>query len=119
MVRCRPRVRFDEPVFASHRSRSDRARATIPAFRQKLLQQSLDALLGKLQKRTPAVRPAATNAGQMREGVTLAVRLAELIQARRTTLSAALIQLAFPAGPRIRPALSARPRPGAERTAAP
>ena len=52
-----------------------------PAFRQRLLQQSLDALLGKLQKERQAPGSANASDGQMREGVTLAVRLAELIQA--------------------------------------
>jgi hypothetical protein len=52
-----------------------------PAFRQRLLQQSLDALLGKLQKERQAFRLATASDGQMREGVALAVRLAELIQA--------------------------------------
>jgi hypothetical protein len=52
-----------------------------PAFRQRLLQQSLDALLGKLQKERQSAPSASANDGQMREGVTLAVRLAELIQA--------------------------------------
>jgi hypothetical protein len=52
-----------------------------PAFRQRLLQQSLDALLGKLQKERQAPRSANASDGQMREGITLAVRLAELIQA--------------------------------------
>jgi hypothetical protein len=52
-----------------------------PVFRQRLLQQSLDVLLRKLQKERQASRSASANDGQMREGVTLAVRLAELIQA--------------------------------------
>jgi hypothetical protein len=52
-----------------------------PAFRRRLLRQSLDALLGKLQKERQASRSASPNEGQIREGVTLAVRLAELIQA--------------------------------------
>jgi hypothetical protein len=52
-----------------------------PAFRQHLLQQSLDALLGKLQKERHASSSASASDGQMREGVALAVRLAELIQA--------------------------------------
>jgi hypothetical protein len=52
-----------------------------PAFRQRLLQQSLDILLGKLQRERQASRSASASDGQMREGVTLAVRLAELIQA--------------------------------------
>ncbi len=56
-----------------------RARAD-PAFRQRLLQQSLDALLDRLQKERQRQSAAAAKPGQMREGVTLAVRLAELIQ---------------------------------------
>jgi hypothetical protein len=52
-----------------------------PAFRQRLLQQSLDALLGRLQKARRAARLAGANDRQIREGVALAVRLAELIQA--------------------------------------
>jgi hypothetical protein len=48
-------------------------------FRQRLLQQSLDGLLYRLQKeRQP--RTATASDAQMREGVNLAVRLAELIQ---------------------------------------
>jgi len=58
----------------------DRARHD-PAFRNKLLQESLDVLLGRLQKQRQAPVAAAASATQMREGVTLAVRLAELIQA--------------------------------------
>ncbi len=57
----------------------DRARED-PAFLHKLLQQNLDVLLNKLQKQRQNARPDAANATQMREGVTLAVRLAELIQ---------------------------------------
>jgi hypothetical protein len=57
------------------RARSD------PLFRQRLLQQSLDALLGRLQKERRASSAAAANDPHMREGVALAVRLAELIQA--------------------------------------
>jgi hypothetical protein len=52
-----------------------------PAFRQRLLQQSLDALLGRLQKARRAAPLAGANDRQIREGVALAVRLAELIQA--------------------------------------
>jgi hypothetical protein len=60
---------------------ADLSRArTDPAFRQKLLQQSLDALLDRLQKERQMPSSAAAKPGQMREGVTLAVRLAELIQ---------------------------------------
>jgi hypothetical protein len=61
---------------------SDLARArSDPAFRQKLLTESLEILLAKIKK----VRGAAGSAppvddGQLREGVELAVRLAELIQ---------------------------------------
>jgi hypothetical protein len=55
------------------RARSD------DGFRQKLLRQSLDALLSRLkQERQP--RTATATDAQMREGVDLAVRLAELIQ---------------------------------------
>lgn len=57
------------------RARSD------PAFRQKLLTQSLELLLSRMQKmRGSAPRPPAGGAKQLREGVELAVRLAELIQ---------------------------------------
>ena len=57
------------------RARSD------PAFRQKLLEQSLETLLAGLQKlrQTAAAKDNAA-AVQMREAVELAVRLAELIQ---------------------------------------
>jgi len=74
---------------------ADLSRArTDPAFRQKLLEQSLDALLDRLQKERQMPSSAAAKPGQMREGVTLAVRLAELIQ---TTLpSGPLIRLRFP-----------------------
>jgi hypothetical protein len=48
-----------------------------PAFRRKLLQKSLDALLLGLKK--GRARTGA-NPKQLREGVELAVRLAELIQ---------------------------------------
>ena len=51
-----------------------------PAFRQKLLQQNLEILLGKLQKHRNMPRGGLATPKQMREGVTLAVRLAELIQ---------------------------------------
>ena len=64
---------------------ADLSRArTDPDFRQKLLQQSLDALLGRLQERQMPSSVAA-KPGQMREGVTLAVRLAELIQTSEPT----------------------------------
>jgi hypothetical protein len=65
---------------------ADLSRArTDPAFRQKLLQQSLDALLGRLQKERQMPSSVAAKPGQMREGVTLAVRLAELIQTSEPT----------------------------------
>jgi hypothetical protein len=53
---------------------------TDPAFRQKLLSQNMEALLAGIKKLHKA--PAATDTGekQIREGVELAVRLAELIQ---------------------------------------
>ena len=51
-----------------------------PAFRQRLLTQSLELLLGRLQKQREAPPSSVASATQMREGVTLAVRLAELIQ---------------------------------------
>ena len=61
-----------------------RARSDV-AFRQRLLQQSLDALLNRLQKeRQP--RTATASDAQIREGVDLAVKLAELIQATAETL---------------------------------
>ena len=57
------------------RARSD------PAFRQKLLEQSLETLLAGLQKlRQTAGAQDNAAAVQMREAVELAVRLAELIQ---------------------------------------
>ena len=60
---------------------ADLSRArTDPAFRQRLLQQSLDVLLGRLQKERQMLSSATAEPGQMREGVALAVRLAELIQ---------------------------------------
>ncbi len=55
------------------RARSD------PAFRQLLLEQNLEALLAGMKKlRGSAPHGAGTK--QLREGVELAVRLAELIQ---------------------------------------
>jgi hypothetical protein len=57
------------------RARSD------PAFRQKLLAQNLELLLSRMQKmRGTAPSAAVGGAKQLREGVQLAVRLAELIQ---------------------------------------
>jgi hypothetical protein len=51
-----------------------------PAFRQKLLAQSLDTLLTGMKKLRAAAPSAGGDAKQLREGVELAVRLAELIQ---------------------------------------
>ncbi|MFZ0423782.1 MAG: hypothetical protein WAL80_12980 [Xanthobacteraceae bacterium] len=56
------------------RARSD------PAFRQKLLAQNLDLLLSRMQKMRGTGPTAGGGAKQLREGVELAVRLAELIQ---------------------------------------
>jgi hypothetical protein len=49
-----------------------------PQFRQRLLKESLELLLATLQKLR--AKPANASAKQIREGVQLAVRLAELIQ---------------------------------------
>jgi hypothetical protein len=56
------------------RARSD------PAFRQKMLSQNMEALLDGIKKlrKTPAVTGEGKK--QIREGVELAVRLAEMIQ---------------------------------------
>jgi hypothetical protein len=51
------------------------------AFRQKLLQQSLDLLLSGMQRQRQSRGAATGSETQMREGVELAVRLAEMIQA--------------------------------------
>ena len=51
-----------------------------PEFRQRLLKQSLEVLLARLQKLRARPDPAQASPKQMREGVQLAVRLAELIQ---------------------------------------
>lgn len=57
------------------RARSD------PAFRQKLLEQSLEVLLTRVQKlRNAPPSPGAAGAKQMREAIELAVRLAEMLQ---------------------------------------
>jgi hypothetical protein len=57
------------------RARSD------PAYRQKLLSLNMEALLAGLKKLRKAPAPSGAGAQQIREGVELAVRLAELIQA--------------------------------------
>jgi hypothetical protein len=65
---------------------ADLSRARTDAvFRQKLLQQTLDALLERLRKERQMPSALAAKPGQMREGVTLAVRLAELIQTAEPT----------------------------------
>lgn len=56
------------------RARSD------PAFRQKLLSQSMEALLTGIKRLRKAKAPSRDETKQIREGVELAVRLAELIQ---------------------------------------
>jgi hypothetical protein len=56
------------------RARGDRA------FRQELLEQSLEALLGGVKKLRRSDPLAGANAKQLREGVELAVRLAEILQ---------------------------------------
>ena len=66
-----------EPVTDTELARA----RTDPAFRQKLLEQSLETLLAGLQKlRQTAAPKNNAAAAQMREAVELAVRLAELIQ---------------------------------------
>jgi len=52
-----------------------------PAFRQKLLAQSLEILLTGLQKARARPSGSSDTAKLIREGVAAAVRLAELIQA--------------------------------------
>jgi len=51
-----------------------------PAFRQRLLEQNLEALLTGMKKLHGAAPPSGAGAKELREGVELAVRLAELIQ---------------------------------------
>ncbi len=57
----------------------ERARSD-PAFRQKLLEHRLDTLLAGMKRLRGSGPPAGPNARQLREGVELAVRLAEIIQ---------------------------------------
>jgi hypothetical protein len=64
------------PVTAADLERARRD----PAFRQKLLAQNLDLLLIGIKKLRGGTPPAGGGAQQLREGVELAVRLAELIQ---------------------------------------
>jgi hypothetical protein len=51
-----------------------------PGLPPKTFAAKLDALLGRLQKERQMPTATAAKPSQMREGVTLAVRLAELIQ---------------------------------------
>jgi hypothetical protein len=51
-----------------------------PDFRQKMLTSNLELLLSRMQKMRNATAGAGGGAKQLREGVELAVRLAELIQ---------------------------------------
>jgi hypothetical protein len=60
----------------------DLARARIdPAFRQNLLAQNLDRLLAALNKMRRSPNPGEHAARQIREGVDLAVQLADRLQA--------------------------------------
>jgi hypothetical protein len=56
------------------RARSD------PVFRQRLLERNLEVLLEGMKKLRGSVSPNEADARRLREGVVLAVRLAELIQ---------------------------------------
>jgi hypothetical protein len=85
-----------------------RARAD-PAFRQKLLQQSLDVLLDRLQREAQIPRSVTAKHAQMREDVTLALRLAELI---RTAAPIPERALAFRGGMPITPAFRSTPAGG-------
>jgi len=51
-----------------------------PAFRQRLLSQNLEVLLSGIKKLRKAPTPTGEDSKQIREGVELAVRLAEIIQ---------------------------------------
>lgn len=51
-----------------------------PEFRQQLLKQSLELLLARLQKLRAKPDTAEASVKQIREGVQMAVRLAELMQ---------------------------------------
>jgi hypothetical protein len=57
---------------------------TDPAFRQKLLSQNMEALLAGIKKLRKAPAPNGPGDKRIREGVELAVRLAELIQGPTT-----------------------------------
>jgi hypothetical protein len=51
-----------------------------PGFRQKLLSHNMEALLAGIKRLRKAQAPTGHETKQIREGVELAVRLAELIQ---------------------------------------
>jgi hypothetical protein len=53
---------------------------TDPLFRQRLLERNMEALLTGIKKLRGLATPAGADANRLREGVELAVRLAELIQ---------------------------------------
>jgi hypothetical protein len=53
---------------------------TDPAFRQRLLSRNMEALLAGIKKLRKTPAPSGNGEKQIREGVELAVRLAELIQ---------------------------------------
>jgi hypothetical protein len=60
---------------------ADLSRARLdPVFRQRLLEQNLEALLSEMKKLRGSAPSRGDGAKQLREGVELAVRLAELIQ---------------------------------------
>jgi phage shock protein A len=53
---------------------------TDPAFRQKMLEQSLETLLEGIKKLRRTAPSSTADVKQLREGVELAVRLAEILQ---------------------------------------
>lgn len=68
---------------------ADLARARVDApFRQQMLTRTLDCLLGELSKFQHITQDAA-RAGQMREGIELAVKLSDLLRRTAGSTSAA------------------------------
>lgn len=66
-------------------SEEDIARArSDPAFRQQLLADNLEMLLAALNKMRRSTNPTPEAAAQIREGVDLAVKLADRLQAAHT-----------------------------------
>jgi hypothetical protein len=53
---------------------------TDPVFRQRMLGQNMEALLAGIQRLRGAQAPSGEQNKQIREGIELAVRLAEMIQ---------------------------------------